>query len=171
MAGYLAVTNIPANKGNDYVKMLTRSGGPVKMLEQYRASIEGENPRSSYHLVIDTGSAVGIVTGLGKSYMHYLFGPSILSIRDKVDVVPAVNSAVRLAIIIFLIYLLFFKKKGTPELWYLLAIFFCVTVLWSLGTTNYGQAFRHNAITDWILAITLVVGLNILQQKHRITKA
>ena len=53
------------------------------------------------------------------------------------------------------------KRVQIPRgLGYLLIIYFVVTATWSLGTTNYGQAFRHNSITDWILAMVLVIGIN-----------
>lgn len=168
--GYIMVVNIPTGGGNDYLKKLVESGGVVNMIGAYRNKIENVQPRSSYGIKIDTTSLTGIGYGLVISYGYYLFGPGISSIEKSIDLIPFMNALGRILISLFLLYLLI-KKVPTPAgLGYLLIVYFSVTAMWSIGTTNYGQAFRHNSLTDWILAVVLVIGIQgLINSKNRST--
>jgi len=75
----------------------------------------------------------------------------------------------RFLVTLLLIYLVIKRNQIPKGLGYLLILYFVVTAMWSLGTTNYGQAFRHNSITDWILAIVLVIGIKAVfyKEKHK----
>lgn len=163
---YIMVVNIPTGGGNDYVKKLVDSGGVVKMIGHYRNSIEYAQPRSAYEFNVDTTSFISTGYGLVISYGHYLFGPGISSIEKPIDFIPFINAIGRILIGLLLLYLLINKIPAPAGLVYLLTVYFSVTVMWSLGTTNYGQAFRHNSLTDWILAMVLVIGIQgILSSK------
>ena len=35
----------------------------------------------------------------------------------------------------------------------MLILFFSMSIMWAVGTTNYGTAIRHNMLTWWILVI------------------
>lgn len=157
--GYIVMINIPAGDGNDYIGLLRESGGIVEMIDRYRNAVEVNLPRSSYGFKVDTSSIAGTGYGLVLSYVNYLYGPSVFSIRDTIDLVPTINSLGRILASMLLIYFWINRVRMPIGLGYLLIVFFTVTTMWSLGTTNYGQAFRHNSITDWILAIVIVIGI------------
>ena len=157
--GYIVMVNIPAREGNDYIRKLRESGSVVKMVDQYRDRVEKNLPRSTYGFKVDTSSLAGAGYGLVISYLHYLYGPGIHSIDKAIDIVPALNAFGRLLVSLLLLYLLIKRIRMPEGLGYLLIMYFVVTAMWSLGTTNYGQAFRHNSLTDWILAIVLVIGI------------
>ncbi len=170
VAGYIIVVNIPTGGGNDYLKKLVESGGVVNMIGTYRNKIENEQPRSSYGIKIDTTSLTGIGYGLVLSYGYYLFGPGISSIEKPIDLIPFMNALGRILVSLFLLYLLIKKGPIPAGLGYLLIVYFSVTAMWSIGTTNYGQAFRHNSLTDWILAVVLVIGIQgLINSKNRAT--
>lgn len=166
--GYITIVNIPIGKGHDYLKTLVENGGVVKMLGSYRAKIDSEEPRSSFGVNVDTTSLSSTGYGLALSYIHYLYGPGLHEINKVIDVVPAINSLGRLLVSLLLLYLLI-RKVDLPEgMMYLIIVYLSVTSMWSIGTTNYGQAFRHNSLTDWMLAMILVIGLQqILNSKTR----
>ena len=168
--GYIVVVNIPADKGNDYIKMLRESSGVVKMISEYRNVIEDDIPRSSYGFNVDTTSLVSTGYGLALSYAHYLYGPVIYSIEEAIDLLPSLNALGRLLVTLLLIYLLIKKVPMSPGLGYLIIVYLSVTAMWSIGTTNYGQAFRHNSLTDWILAVVLLIGIQgLINSKNRST--
>ncbi len=165
--GYWVTVLIPASEGNNYVRILKESGGVVEMIERYRHAVEKNLPRSTFGYSVETTSITGLVGGLLKSYGSYLFGPGPGSIRNNLDIVPFINSMWRiLSVLIIGVYM--FMRRGRVDLLavYLSINFLFLTLLWSLGTTNYGQAFRHNAITDWIIAILLVYTVNNLISKR-----
>ena len=43
----------------------------------------------------------------------------------------------------------------------MLILFFSMSFMWALGTTNYGTATRHNMLSWWILAI---IGVPLLMK-------
>jgi len=168
--GYIIVVKIPAGAGNDYLIMLRDSGGIVKMVDKYRSTIDKSIPRSSYGFKVDTTSPTGTGYGLALSYMYYLYGPGIHTVEKSIDLVVALNSFGRILVSLLLLYLLIIRVKMPDGLGYLLIVYFSVTAMWSLGTTNYGQAFRHNSLTDWILAVVLVIGIQgLINSKNRST--
>ncbi len=166
--GYIAMVNIPAGEGNDYIRILRESGSVVKMVDRYRGAVEENLPRSTYGFKVDTSSLAGVGYGLVLSYVNYLYGPGILRISKAIDVVPALNALMRLLVTLLLIYLVLKKVQMPKGLGYLLIMYFVVTAMWSLGTTNYGQAFRHNSTTDWILAMVIVIGIKEILNRKKI---
>jgi len=166
VTGYIVMVNIPANNGNDYIKMLKESGSIVKMVDKYRKTVEQNLPRSSYGFSVDTSTKSGAGYGLILSYFNYLYGPGILSINQAIDVVPAMNALLRLIASLLFIYLLIKRIRVPKGTGFLLLIYFLITAMWSMGTTNYGQAFRHNSITDWILAIIFIIAVREIFYKE-----
>ncbi len=168
VVGYIIVVNIPAGKGNDYIKILRESGGVVKMVGKYRNVVEDDLPRSTYGFKVNTTSLMSTGYGLSLSYVHYLYGPGIYSIEEAIDLLPSLNALGRLLATLLLLYLLIKKVPMPPGLGYLLIMYLSVTAMWSIGTTNYGQAFRHNSLTDWMLAVILVIGVQgLINSKNR----
>lgn len=153
--GYWTVNNVPVSTSNDYIKMLRESGGIIEMVEHYRTSVDSSNPRSTYGFKVDTSNVLLFVYGLIRSYASYLFGPGLGSVRSDIDLVAFGDAVIRIVgVVAFMVLVV--MKKTTQGLRYLFVVYVMVTLLWSLGTTNYGQAFRHNAITDWIAVIVSV---------------
>ena len=166
VVAYFMLVNIPTTKGKNYLTMLIENGSVVEMIGDYRRSIESVQPRSAYKFDIDTTSIVTISYGLSVSYIHYLFGPWVTSIEKPIDLIPFVNSLGRILVGLLLLYLLIKKISITNGSGYLLVVYLCVTIMWSIGTTNYGQAFRHHSLTDWILALIFLIGIQALRYKR-----
>ncbi len=161
MLGYAAVIYVPATEGNDYIRILRESGGVVEMIDRYRTAVERNLPRSTYGYQVDTSSVPALMYGIAKSYASYLFGPA--SIRSALDVVPMINSIGRIAAFALVAFLLIRRRaRGVGGLSYILAVYLLITLMWSLGITNYGQAFRHHSMTDWMLAVVLVLACHRL---------
>lgn len=156
-SGYWIIISAPVTGGNDYLRILRETGGFIEMIDRYRGSVEETLPRSTFGYSVNTDSISKLIIGLSKSYISYLFGPDIMSLKGAVDIVPFVNSLWRIISIFFIAFLIIrynFKLKW--EFLYLGVNYFIMTFIWSVGTTNYGQALRHNALTDWMLALMLI---------------
>lgn len=167
VVGYWLTTSIPVGYGNDYVQILRENGGILEMISYYRHAIEKGDPGSSYGFSIGVDTTAHFLKGLIRSYMNYLFAPTIMDIRGYADLVAFTNAVWRsLAVLIILYLLIKYRFKLTWQFSYLSINFFLMSFLWSIGTTNYGQAFRHNVISDWLLAVILIYVLS-LHLKYR----
>lgn len=150
---YVTVNVVPATKGNDYVKDIRGKGGLIEAIKGYRGEVEGAQPRTSYSVPIDSSSVVGTAKGLAANYWLYLTEPLWRAPERTADLVPRASSGFRLAMLGLVMWFLIFKSKAHPKILFLGLSYVVITMVWSLGTTNYGQAFRHHSLSDWLLVL------------------
>ena len=55
-------------------------------------------------------------------------------------------------------------------MWAGLVVYFAMTLIWNIGTTNHGQALRHHMMTDWLLLLVLANFSQFWWQRARSTK-
>ena len=111
------------------------------------------SPRTDYGLFYDWTDWSHTVVTLGSIYLHYLFAP-FDGITRWVDLYAVAESWMRFTLIAVVGVGLFQVPRGERKLLLLLFIFYLsLTLLWSMGTTNYGQALRHHTMTNWVLFI------------------
>lgn len=151
--GYLALTNVPATKGNDYVKEIREKGGVIEAIKDYRKEVEGERPRTSYSVPIDSSTVLATARGLAANYWLYLTAPLWRAPERMADLVPQVCSGFRLLMLGVVMWFFSFRKRAHPKILFLGLSYVVITTVWSLGTTNYGQAFRHHSLSDWLLIL------------------
>lgn len=151
--GYVAITNIPITLENDYIKKIRREQGLVEAIVQYRSSIESRDPRTSYDPGLDESSGPGLALAVANNYWNYLARPYISDLESAVDIIPFASSWVRVALLAFLLCVAMSRRRLDRRIVFCACVYLVVTTVWSLGTTNYGQAFRHHALTDWLLVV------------------
>lgn len=151
--GYVAITNIPITLENDYIKKIRQEQGIVKAIVKYRNAIESRQPRTSFDLDIDTSSRTELAIGAVYNYWNYLVRPFVSDFESSADLVPLASSVIRIALLAFLAWLVLRRGLVDRRTAFCIAAYLVVTMVWSLGTTNYGQAFRHHALTDWLLVL------------------
>ena len=111
------------------------------------------SPRTDYGLFYDWTDWHRTAVTLGSIYLHYLFSP-FDGITRWVDLYAVAESWMRFTLIAVVGVGLFQVPRGERKLLLLLFIFYLsLTLLWSMGTTNYGQALRHHTMTNWVLFI------------------
>jgi hypothetical protein len=111
------------------------------------------SPRTDYGLFYDWTDWSHTVVTLGSIYLHYLFSP-FDGITRWVDLYAVAESWMRFTLIAVVGVGLFQAPRGERKLLlFLLIIYLSLTLLWSMGTTNYGQALRHHTMTNWVLFI------------------
>jgi hypothetical protein len=116
--------------------------------------------RATYDLSFDNSSFFAIIGSSINIYIHYLFAPFPWQVNNFTDVYAAVEAFSRMILISFALSG-WWKAVGSQKrvLGLMLIIYFTVTFLWAIGTTNYGTAIRHNMTTWWILAVAGVPSL------------
>jgi len=111
------------------------------------------NPRTDYGVIHDWTDWSRTVMTLGSIYLHYLFSP-FDGITRWVDLYAVAESWMRLTLIAVVGVGLFRIPRGERKsLLLLLICYLSLTLFWSMGTTNYGQALRHHTMTNWMLFI------------------
>ena len=111
------------------------------------------SPRTDYGLFYDWTDWSDSVVTFGSIYLHYLFSP-FDGITQWVDLYAVAESWMRFMLIAVAGVGFFRIPRGDQKLLLLLLIFYMsLTLLWSMGTTNYGQALRHHTMTNWVLFI------------------
>jgi len=111
--------------------------------------------RATYGFPIDLSSPFTIAHTSFVLYLHYLFEPFPWHVKNIFDVGASIESLLRLVLIGFsLKHLCRVHGVQFRLLFLLLILFFTMSFIWAMGTTNYGTAIRHNMVSWWILAIT-----------------
>ena len=126
------------------------AGGIIENIEGSRGLIARDNPRSAFDVNLDFSSFLQFVATYAQVYVRYLFGPFIWGIANIKDVIAVSEALLRLVLFAAMIVSLCRKTLDVKVL-ILAIIYMTMTMLWALGTTNYGQAIRHHVLTNWIL--------------------
>jgi len=110
--------------------------------------------RTSYVVPLDSSSIFMMIYSLLKVYSYYLFKPFPWEIHNAIDMYAFWEVLTRITLICFSLFE-WRKAVGLRKrlLGLMLLLFFSMSILWSVGTTNYGTAIRHNMLTWWILII------------------
>lgn len=121
----------------------------------FRTAASNMGGRTNYGIILDNSSLLMSIYSALRMYMNYLFAPFPWQIKSMLDIYAAVESSLRILLIYFSLknwsnsYGL---RKRTLGL--MLILYISMTLMWAVGTTNYGTAIRHNMLTWWILVIT-----------------
>ena len=116
--------------------------------------------RATYDIALDLSSPFTTAYSSFLLYMHYLFAPFPWKISNILDVGASIESILRMVLIYFSVKH-WRQAHGVQRrlLWLMLILFFSMSFMWAMGTTNYGTAIRHNMLTWWILVIVGVPSL------------
>jgi hypothetical protein len=110
-------------------------------------------PRTDYGIRYSWSDTASIVMTLGSMYLHYLFAP-FDGIDRWVDLYPIAESVLRFVLLACVFRgLLLGSYQQRAAILFLIMIYLSMTLLWSIGTTNYGQGIRHHVLTNWMLFV------------------
>ena len=123
--------------------------------------------RASYSVPLDLSSFSGAFYSSFSIYLHYLFAPFPWHIRNWLDIYVFFESILRLLLVCYSVKS-WLNAIGNQKrlIGLMLILYFSMTFMWGMGTTNYGTAIRHHMISGWILVI-LGLPLLIDSIKHR----
>ena len=127
--------------------------------------------RTKFKTVLDTSSLSTLVRTAPISFYYYMTEPMPWNYRDDLrDLMPMAESLFRVIALLligfYLIRTLFFLIQSKRDkklvinnvlLFYLFFLYGAQCVIWSLGTANYGQSFRHHVPSLPLLLICLSV--------------
>jgi hypothetical protein len=132
--------------------------GLLDLVSQFRAkALHHEatySSRAFYLVPLDFSSIFTTVCTFFSIYTHFLFAPFVWNINNMIDVGGFLESMSRMVLIFFSVKH-WHQAHGLQRrlLGLVLMLFFSMSFLWSLGTTNYGTGMRHNLLAWWLLSI------------------
>lgn len=158
--------------GGDYRQQYTNisSTGIGNFLKSYhetahRARIES---RANYYVAIDENNRLSVLTGFMQLYAHYMFGPFPSEVNSLKDIYATIETVCKVVLLASIFSTWFTYDILNRSLYRVLMIlYFTMTMLWAIGTMNYGTAIRHHITTNWIL---YVLGLPPLVRYVKIYK-
>jgi hypothetical protein len=121
--------------------------------------------RATYDIVLDTASIFTMTFSVIKIYAYYLFAPFPWMVKNILDIYGLLESILRMTLIYFSLKH-WFNACGMQRrrLGLMLVLYISMSLMWAMGTTNYGTAMRHNMVTWWIIVILGVPSLMVKLQ-------
>jgi hypothetical protein len=147
---------------NDWLDVLSQiRDGPIKWAG-----------RTTYGVALDLSSNVMTIYSFIKIYFYYLFAPFPWQVSSFIDVYASMESFFRMILICFSVKHWINAVGSQKRLFGLLLIlYFSITFLFALATSNYGTAMRHHMLSWWIIVVIgippLVTKLSFLRFDRR----
>lgn len=139
-----------------YTPSLARlsEGEALEYASRYRERGE-KGARAEYAVKLDAGSPAKFALSLPPVYAYYMLSPFPWQIRGGLDLFAAADAWLRLLLLGFSLTALWSPPAGTPPgiPRLLLVLYGSMSVLWAMGTINYGTALRHHIVPFWILVV------------------
>jgi len=137
-----------------------------------RGLVENASPRSGFGVILDPTTLSSLVKSYGKIYLSYLLGPFPWQVHSLKDAVGVLDALIRWLLLFGLVHRLISRRFriGLDD-GVLLFLFVSMTALWALGTTNYGQALRHQVLTNWMLLLLGSPSLLLFVHRYRAHRA
>jgi hypothetical protein len=148
------------------VLLLALPGGPVtELLAEFDASqnlerVESyrehsEIGRANYGLKLDTHSVQGIVTTPLLALVYYMFVPFPWQVNGLNDLYGLLESFFRFGLVgASILAFRGMDKSARAKFLFISAAFLSLEFLWSIGSSNWGQAIRHRCVA-WGLLVLL----------------
>jgi len=141
--------------------------GVLAAIGKYRDEVNQGRPDTLYRAAIDTSSPGAALSSFPSFYAHYLFAPFPWQVRNAKDLYASAEGALRLALAVLAVAGLWFAARGARyPASLLLFLFVAMTLMWSIGTTNYGQGLRHHVLTHWLLVALGAFGFERLRARR-----
>jgi hypothetical protein len=125
----------------------------LRTIAGYRRAIENDTPRSSFNIQPDTSSFSALALSLPSLYLRYWFTPFPWQIENSADRVATLLALLRLGMMVVIIAGFCAASGGRRLNALFTTLFLLMCSTWILGTTNYGQAIRHQVLSDWLLIL------------------
>ena len=121
---------------------------------KYREGSSATEARASYGIELDASAWWTFLYSSLNLYVHYLFAPFPWNIDSFADTIAAIEALWRM-VLIFHSIKLWRSCHGLHRNLFglMLLLYFSMTFLWALGTTNYGTAIRHHMPSYWLILV------------------
>ena len=153
---------LPSTGGDDYFAMFFDS--IPRSIALYRGAGESSLPTTAYNAVFEFDNWWKTIVSLTLSYFYYIGWPLGGDYSWLGTWALMVGGVMRLTALLVVPWV------RHHWIWAGLVVYFAMTLIWNIGTTNHGQALRHHMMTDWLLLLVLANFSQFWWQRARSTK-
>jgi len=135
----------------------------VEHFRQAAATIQG---RTTYGVMLDTSSVLGIVKTLPMIFVQYMFAPFPWQVGNVSDFYALLESTLR-NVLWFFALSSWRRASGEVRSYYgfLLIIFLGLELMWALGTISWGTSIRHHVTGYSVIVLLGTPGLILFVRK------
>lgn len=128
--------------------------GDFERIDQVLEHKATKEARATYGTKVDLGSIGSFLKTLPVSYINYTVAPFPWQVRVPLDIYGSILGLLRL---VLFIYAVRFWRDSIGETRRAAALillgYVTLSILWAIGTSNYGTADRHNITHFWMLLL------------------
>ena len=110
--------------------------------------------RTNVEADLESGTVHGFGGSIGVIFIHYMLEPFPWRVKNVLDLYAACEGYWRVSLL--LCTLLAIRRAQGPMrqiMGMLLLLYMAMSVMWAVGTVNYGSALRHHVVGYWIIVI------------------
>jgi hypothetical protein len=111
--------------------------------------------RASYEISFNYSSYIDIIYSFLIIYLNYLFAPFVWQVSSITDLYAFLEATIYIILLYYSIKL-WISTNGQLHkmIGVMLVLFLIMSLIWALGTTNYGTGMRHKLLSWWMLVLT-----------------
>jgi hypothetical protein len=130
---------------------------------QNASTIDG---RTTYGIMLDTSSVLGLVKTIPVVIVYYMFAPFPWQVENVVDIHALLESVLRFVLLLFAVFS-WRRSSGEVRSYYsfLFIVVLGLELMWALGTINWGTAIRHHVPGYSVIVLLGAPGLILIMQK------
>jgi hypothetical protein len=131
-------------------------GGMLDAIKHHRDGflLYSQGSRATYIIDTDFSSFYSTARTFFLMYIHFLLAPFPWQIEGFIDVYAFMEGVLRVVLIYFSVKH-WNAAHGVQRrvLGLMLILFFSMSFMWAVGTSNYGTGARHHMLDWWIISI------------------
>jgi hypothetical protein len=113
--------------------------------DNFRQNAATIQARTTYGIMLDTSSVLGLVKTIPVVIVYYMFAPFPWQVENVVDIHALLESVLRFVLLLFAVFS-WRRSSGEVRSYYsfLLIVVLSLELMWALGTINWGTGIRHH---------------------------
>ena len=141
-------------------------GEALEKVENFRKLAVTIDSRTSYGVILDTSSVLGLVKTIPMIFAQYMFAPFPWQVGNVKDIHVLLESMLRFVLLFFAVYS---WRRSSAEVRshysFLLIVVLGIELMWALGTLNWGTAIRHHVPGYSVIVLLGAPGLILFMQR------
>ncbi len=135
-------------------------GRALEVTGDFRIAASTVQGRTTYGVMLDTSSVLGVVKTIPVIFVQYMFSPFLWQVENASDFHAMLETMLRFLLLFFALYS-WRRSSGEVRNYYsfLLIVFLGMEIMWALGCVNWGTAMRHRMPGYSVLVLLGAPGL------------
>jgi hypothetical protein len=133
--------------------------------DNFRQNAATIQARTTYGIMLDTSSVLGVVKTISVIFAYYMFAPFPWQVESGVDIGALLESMLRFVLLFSAVYS-WRRSSGEVRSYYLFLIMVVLGLefMWALGTINWGTGIRHHVPGYGVIVLLGAPGLILFVQ-------